>query len=200
MLVTAVLTWATAPGAAKAVNVPLTCSRGPSGQHHDMLIAVPQSVPEGSTFSVRIDGTDSGPISHTGLNYIHDMETELLVPSGTTYVEGSARIVPGTGSENVRADARVVRRGNTITHVLPGHVENGSSYTPPSFEFQLKVTASAGTKIVQKFSQYRVKANAFIIGDVHTTCDPTPKPYGVASTTVTPPAEVETGTPTDPVR
>ncbi len=182
------LTWATNPEAATAVRIPMVCSKGPSGQHCDLSITVPKTVQEGSTFSVRIDATDSGKISHTGLNYIHDMSTELLVPQGTAYVQGSARIIPDTGSQNVRAGARVSHQGATIRQVLPARVENGSSYTSPSFEFQLKVTAAAGTNIVQRFSQYRVTANAFIIGDVHTVCDPTPKPYGFATTSITPAA------------
>jgi hypothetical protein len=184
--------WTTVPDAATSVRIPLNCSRGPSGQHCDLIVTVPQSAAEGSTISVRVDGTDSGKVSHTGLNYIHDMTTELLVPSGTMYVTGSGKIIPGTGTENVRPGATVAHRGAAIVMTLPAHVEDGASYTPPSFEYQLKVTASAGATIVHKFSQYRVTANAFIIGDVHTTCDPTPKPYAVGRTSVTaadPPAQ-----------
>jgi hypothetical protein len=184
-IIAASIAWTTVPDAATAVRVPLTCNRGPSGQHAELLVTVPASIEEGATLTARFDGKNSGPISHTGLNYIHDMTTELLVPTGATYVEGSAHIIPNTGTQNVRAGAKVTRAGNTITLVLPAHVEDGSNYTPPSFEFQVKVTAAAGAKIPQRFSQYRVTANAIIVGDVHTVCDPTPKPYTVGTTTVT---------------
>ena len=179
--------WTSAPAAGTAVRIPLTCSRGPSGQTCELIMSVPQTAAEGSTISVRVDGIDSGKISHTGLNYIHDMTTELLVPSGTMYVAGSGKIIPGTGTQNVRPGARVAHQGAAIVMTLPAHVEDGSSYTPPSFEFQVKVTAAAGAKIPQRFSQYRVTANAIIVGDVHTVCDPTPKPYTVGTTTVTAP-------------
>lgn len=181
----AALAWTTLPEAATAVSVPLSCDQGPSGQHADLLVTVPSSVPEGGTFTVRIDGRNSGKISHMGLRYIHDMTTEVLLPSGAGYVDGSARIVPKTGSPNVRPGASVTRQGNAITLVLPAHVEDGSDYTPPSFEFELRATAAAGAKIVQRFSQYRVTAKAIIVGDVHTVCDSVPKPYAIGSTTVT---------------
>jgi hypothetical protein len=177
------LMYSTTPSAGTAVTVPLSCSKGPSGQTANLSITVPRSVAEGATFTVRIDGKDSGKISHTGLKYIHSMTTELVIPAGTTLV--SARVVPDTGTANVRPGAKVVTAGSTLALVLPARVEDGSSYTPPSFEFQLKVTATAGTAVVQKFSQYRVTANAIIIGDVRTVCDPTPKPYSIATTTVT---------------
>ncbi|MBI5537254.1 MAG: hypothetical protein HY898_31320 [Deltaproteobacteria bacterium] len=183
-VIVASVAWTTVPEAATAVSVPLSCTRGPSNQRAELLVTIPASVEAGSTFTARFDGKNSGPISHTGLNYIHEMTTELLVPTGATYVEGSAHIIPNTGTANVRAGARVTKQGNTITLFLPAHVEDGSNYTPPSFEFQVKVTAAAGAKVAQRFSQYRVTANAIIVGDVHTVCDPTPKPYTVGTTNV----------------
>jgi hypothetical protein len=135
---------------------------------------------------VRIDGVDSGKISHVGLRYIFGMQSQWLVPKGTEYVDGSARIVPNTGSPAVRTGASVIYRSGTITLVLPAHVDSGSSYTPPSFEFGLAVNAPAGTLIAQSFARYRVTANAFLVGDVDTTCEPTPKPFAVSTTRVEP--------------
>jgi len=126
--------------ATTSVSVPLSCDRGPSGQHADLIVDVPAMVDAGQVFTVRIDGRSSGIISHTGLRYIHDMTTSVLVPAGTAYVSGSARIVPNTGTANVRPGARGSKQGGT--------------------------------------------AKAIIIGDVHTVCDPTPKPYSIGSTTV----------------
>jgi hypothetical protein len=189
-MIAASIAWTSIPDAATAVRVPLTCNRGPSGQHSELLVTVPTSIEQGATLTARFDGKSSGPISHTGLNYIHDMTTELLVPAGATYIDGSAHIIADTGTPNVRAGARIARTGSSLTMVLPAHVEDGSSFTAPSFEFQVKVTAAAGAKIAQRFSQYRVTANAIIVGDVHTVCDPTPRPYTVGTTTVTaPPAQ-----------
>jgi hypothetical protein len=170
----------------RRVGIPLVCSRGPSGQRHDVAITAPAGVASGSRYIVRVDGVDTGKISHIGLHYIFDMQSQWLIPKGTEYVDGSARIVPGTGSPAVRPGARVVYRSGTVTLVLPAHVDNGSSYTPPSFEFELAVNAPAGTVLTQSFATYRVMANAFLVGDLETSCDPTPKPFAVAQTRVEP--------------
>ena len=172
-------------GAATEARVPLVCSRGPGGQQYAAVVTLPSQAAEGATYSVRIDGVTSGAISHTGLKYIHDMTTEYSLPAGTSYVEGSLRLVPGTGTANVSADARVAHDGARIRLTLPGKVESGSSYTAPSFEFQLKVTAKAGASLPVQLLQYRVRANAIIVGDVDTTCDPNPKPYSIGTTRVT---------------
>lgn len=177
-----------APDAARAgtsVSVPIECSRGPSGQSFRTTISIPAQVTQGEKFTVRVDGVSSGTISHTGLRYIHDMVTEYLLPQGATLVAGSLHLVPGTGSANVTPTASVTRVGNTIRLALPGRVDDGSSYTPPSFEFQLEATAAAGGKIAFQFSQYRVTAKAVIVGDVDTVCTPKPQPYTLATTTVT---------------
>lgn len=182
--------WSASLQAGSAVSVPLACDHGDSGQHADLVVTVPATAPEGSTFTVRVDGRSSGKVSHTGLRYIHDMTTQLLLPSGAAYVDGSARIIPDTGTPNVRPGASVRRQGDSIVLSLPGEVEDGSSFTPPSFEFQVKVTAAAGAKVLQRFAQYKVTAKAILIGDVLTTCEPRPKPYTIGSTTVTaPPAQ-----------
>ena len=173
------------PAAApRRVSIPLDCSRGPSGQMQNVVITVPAHVPAGSRYTVRVDGVDSGKISHTGLRYIFDMGYAWPVPPGARYVEGSARIVAGTGSENVRPGARIVQASGSVDSVIPAHVEDGSSYTPPSFEFELDVTGPPGTSITQSFSGYHVTAHAFLVGDVHTSCEPVPRPFPVAVTRV----------------
>lgn len=167
-------------GASVAVKAPMVCSRGPSDTAYTAVLTLPASAPTGSSFTVRVDSLSSGIISHTGLNYIFDMTTDYPVPSGTTYVEGSARVVPETGTPNVRDGARAWQDAAGIHLALPAHVPNGSSYTPPSLEFAVKITAAAGSNVAIKFSHYEVTANAIIVGDVHTVCDPTPKPYALA--------------------
>jgi len=169
------------------VTAPLVCSRGPSGQAFRASVTVPTSQPTGSRFKVRIDSFASGKISHLGLNYIFDMSTDYQIPKGTKYVEGSVRVVPATGSANARS-ARVWYDASGIHLVIPARVENGGSYTPPSLEFQLEVTATAGTELLLKFSRTRVSANVFLLGNVHTTCVPEPAPYPIARTRTIPPA------------
>ncbi|MGZ3453255.1 MAG: hypothetical protein ACXVEF_26870 [Polyangiales bacterium] len=174
-------------GAAVVAKVPIECTHGPSGQTFRATVTMPQEIAQGATFTVRIDATPSGTISHTGLNYIHDMTTDYLVPPGTTYVPGSLRILPNTGTANVATTARVGKVGNILRLTLPAHVENDSSYTPPSIELKLQATGAAGSKIGFQFWQYRVSANAIFVGDVDTTCTPKPQAYTIATTTVTAP-------------
>ena len=165
-------------------SAPMTCSQGPKAQRFAVALTLPRDVEQGSTYSVRIDGVPSGTIAHFGLNYVHDMATDYVVPAGATYVAGSARIVPGTGTPNVAAGARVWQQAELIRMVLPGQVASGSSYTPPSIEFQLKATAPAGASLALRFLEYRVAANAFLVGEVQTSCEPTPKPYTLGATRV----------------
>jgi hypothetical protein len=185
-LVAVGLAFAPATRAAKTITIPLICHSGPSGQVIRLSVTVPPTATEGSSFGVRIDGVDTGKISHVGLRYIHDMTTELLIPDGTSLVDGSLRIVPETGTANVRRGARVARQRSVIRLVLPAHIEAGQSYTPPSFEFVLKVTAAAERKIVHRFSRWEVTANAILLGDLRMTCDANPRPYPVAITTIKP--------------
>jgi hypothetical protein len=106
---------------------------------------------------------------------------------GTTYVAGSARLVPGTGTANVTAFARVWHEAGLIRMLLAGRVVSGSSYIPPSIEFQLVASAPDGSSLALAFWEYRVTAHAFFVGDVRTTCEPTAKPYTLGTTFVTAP-------------
>lgn len=185
LLATAVLLVATiaSGGSTADRTVPLKCTRGPDGQSYRNIVTMPSSQPVGSTFTIRIDAV-SIPISHFGLRYIHNMTADYTVPAGTTYVEGSARIVPGTGSANVRANARVSHDAGGIHMLLPDHVDNGTSYTAPSIEFQVKVTGAAGSVAPLGFVGTGVDASAVILGNVHTACTPSPQPYTLASTRI----------------
>jgi hypothetical protein len=166
------------------VVIPLVCSRGPSGQRFEVSVSAPATVAPAAVFTVRIDGTSSGKISHMGLNYVHDIAYEYPIPAGAAYLDGSAHVIADTGTANVRAGARVSYANGALTLVLPGRVEDGSSYTPPSFEFQLRAMAVPGAVIALAFASYRITANAFLVGDLKTSCDPTPKPYPVGATHV----------------
>jgi hypothetical protein len=181
------LTKASAAGA-HTVRAPLVCSNGPSGQSLRAVVTVPASQETGTRFTVRIDSFPSGKVSHFGLNYIFDMATDYHLPAGTKYVEGSARVVPGTGSVNIRRGARVWHDASGIHLLLPARVENGGSYTPPGLEFQLDVTARAGSELELKFGRSRVSANVVLLGNVHTTCVPKPAPYTIGRTRALAPA------------
>jgi hypothetical protein len=183
-ITTLTLLGAAAPALGGRLSVPLVCTKGPSDQHYDISPVIPASVAPGATFTMRIDGVSSGTISQTGLHYIHDMTYEYLLPEGASYVDGSARIVPGTGTANVQKGARVAQSGGKVTLTLPGRVEEGTAYTPPSFEVDLKAPAAGGASLALRFAQYRVTANAIVIGDVGATCDPKPKPFVVGTTAV----------------
>jgi len=167
------------------VRAPLACTPGAGDQYFTANVTLPAEAVEASTYTVRIDSAPSGTISHTGLRYLHDLATDYVLPRGATYVAGSARIVPGTGTANVTPGARVWHEAGMLHVLLPGTVENGSSYTPPSVEVQLKVAAAAGAKLPVKLSQVRATANVFLLGDMKSSCDPTPKPYVLGTTTVT---------------
>jgi hypothetical protein len=178
-----------APAVSSRVAIPLNCSRGPSRQEHHVAISAPAVVAPGSKYKVRVDGLDSGKVSHMGLNYIFGMWEEWPVPPGTRFVEGSAHVLPGTGSANVREGARLGQRvvggaTQSISLVSPARVQNGESYTPPSLEFELEVTAPAGASIVQQYAGFNVTANAIFMGDLVTTCTPDPKTFALAVTKV----------------
>ncbi len=181
----AALVATTSSGARQRVWVPIRCSRG-GGQSLDMMVTLPSTQAAGARITVQIAGLPSGKISHFGLNYIHDQGIDYLVPAGARYVEGSARFLPGTGTPNVRAGARAWRDASGIHTLLPARVENGSNYTPPILEFQLDLVAAAGTAVTLKLDGYRVTANAFLVGDVHTACSPDPRPFAIGATLVTP--------------
>jgi hypothetical protein len=175
-----------ADAAGKKHQVPLTCSKG-GDQVHSIDVAAPDRAAQGSKYTVRVDGYPSGKIEHAGLNYIHDMEVEYVVPAGTKYVEGSGKIVPNTGTPNVAATARVTHDKGIVHFVLPAKIEAGQSYTPPSFEFQLEITAAPGNELPLKMLRYSVVANAVVVGDTKAVCDPKPSPYPLVTTTVTKP-------------
>jgi hypothetical protein len=182
-------------GAESTVRAPLQCSRGPGGQFFTASVTAPSSQPEGSTYTVRIDSVPSGEITHTWLRYVHDMATDYLLPAGTVFVPGSAHFVPRTGTANVLPGARVWHENGLLRVVLPAHVDNGSGYTPPSVELQLRVTAARGARLSLKLAQVRVAANVLLLGDVHTDCNPDPRSYVLATTVVTPAASAApTGT------
>jgi len=170
----------------------MRCSRGDAkNQAFNAVVTFPSSVSEGSTVTVRIDSVPSSKLSHFGLNYIWDMTTEYVIPDGATYVPGSAHIVADTGTANVRTGASVAQFGRRLRVVLPAHVANGSTYTPPSVEFALRIDAHGGTPLALAFAHYEVSANVFLLGNLTTTCEPNPNPYPIGMTLVDPHGAVQ---------
>jgi hypothetical protein len=184
-----VLTGLAMATAAIHVTLPLVCNKGPSGQRFDVGVTLPSSVEAGATYAVRLDGSNSGKISHFGLNYLHDMTVEYVLPTGTSYVEGSAKFVAGTGTSNVLVGPRLWQRGGIVTMQLPGKVENGTDYTPPSITLQVRASGAPGSQAVLGFSRFQLKANAFLVGDVAVSCGPASSPYPIGATLITAPSQ-----------
>jgi hypothetical protein len=172
---------------AASVKAPMICSRGSDAQFFRARVTLPEAVPSGSVYTVRIDSVASATISGTGLNYLHDMLTDYFLPAGASYVPSSARIVGETGTENVRAGARAFLEHGFLRFHLPGHVENGSSYTPPSLEFQLLATAPAGSALPIQFVRHRLSANVFLLGNLDVVCTPSAGAVTIGTTRVTAP-------------
>jgi len=169
------------------VTAPLVCTQGPSDKRFEANVSGPESVAPGGTFTVRIDAIPSGEVSGFGLNHIREMTTDYLLPAGGTYVEGSARVVPDTGTTNVRAGATLTVEGKRLRLMLPARVEEGGSYTPPSIEVTLRADTAAGTTLALGFSRLWLTVNAIVVGDMRVTCDPKPQPFVLPGTKVVAP-------------
>jgi hypothetical protein len=169
------------PAGAESTAPPLVCSQGPAGQRFHAGVTMPAQAEAGSIYAVRIDGVSSGKVTHFGLNYIHDMTVDYVFPA-SAYVEGSAQLVPGTGTANVIAGANLSYGAGLLEMNLPGKVGDGSQYTPPSVQFQLRASGAPGSPTRVSFSRFRLRANAIVVGDVDVSCEPTPKPYPIGTT------------------
>jgi hypothetical protein len=188
-LLVASTTWAAnapGPGEPVFIKAPMVCSRGPDEQYFETHVTIPPAAPTGSTYAVRIQAAPSPKISGIGLNYLHDMLTDFYVPEGASYVAGSAHVVDGTGSENVRPGARALYDRGFVRLHLPGHVENGSTFTPPALEFQLRVTAAPGASLPVRWVRHRVTANVFLLGNLDVVCTPEAGALTLGTTGVTP--------------
>jgi hypothetical protein len=183
----ATLFTATAVGREVAVHAPIECTRGPGGQRWSAVVSVPAEHPAGGRFAVRIDSAPSGTLAHIGLNYITDMTTDWQVGPGARVVDGSVRVVPDTGTPNVRPGARAWSDASGVHLALPGRVENGEGYTPPSVELEVEVTAAPGGAVTVLFDRQAVTANAIVVGDVRTVCTPRPRPFVIGTTRVVAP-------------
>jgi len=173
------------PSGAESSSALLVCSRGPAGQRFHVSVTMPSSAPAGSIYAVRLDGVSSGKISHFGLNYIHDMTVDYVLPAGASYVEGSARVIEGIGTANVLAGLRLSHHAGVLTMVLPARVENGSEYTPPSVRFQLRAIGQPGTWAAVSLRDFNLTANAVVVGDVGVACHPAMSPYTLGTTLIT---------------
>jgi hypothetical protein len=168
---------------AERVTPLLVCSRGPSGQRFNAGVTIPSRVEPGSTYTVRIDGVSSGKISHFGLNYLHDMTVDYVLPEAA-YVDGSARVIPGTGTANVAQSTRLSYHGGVLTMALPGKVLEGTEYTPPSISVELRAVGAPGSRAAISLRQFRLTANAFLVGEVPVSCEPAVKPSPIGTTLI----------------
>lgn len=185
-MVAACLAAPLAGGHERAASVPMECSRGGGGQHYRAVVTAPEAAASGARFTVRIDATPSGTLAYTGLRYITDMTTDWQVGPGARVVD--VRVVPETGSANVRPGARAYHDGEGVHLALPARVENGDGYTPPSVEVELELTAAPGGSASVLFDRQSVTANVLVLGDLRTVCVPRPRPSPIATTRATDPA------------
>ena len=81
--------------------------------------------------------------------------------------------------------AHVWHDGNGIHLILPTHIANGSTYTPPSVELRLRVNGPPRGNIQIKFVHYAVTVNVVVLGDVHATCAPAGGPHPIGTIQVT---------------
>jgi hypothetical protein len=174
------------PASADHTSATLACTRG-GEQRFNVALTLPARADAGSVYTVRIDGTSSGKISHFGLNYLHDMTVDYVLPPGTSYVEGSAQLVPGTGTANVLPSARLSHRAGVVTLALPGRVAEGTDYTPPSISLQLRAVGAPGSSAPIALRRFRLTANAFLVGEVSVSCEPAVKPAVLGTTLITEP-------------
>jgi len=171
------------------VRVPMKCSRGPEDVVFRAVAVYPNAPPMGSIFTIRLDSEPSGPIEHVGLNYIHSMTSVYVVPAGLRYVNGSAHVVAATGTRNVRPGARAWQEAGRGFLFLPARIKSGTSFTPPSLAFDLRADAAPGTRLALALGHYSVVANAFLVGDLRTDCDPVAAPNRIAVLRIDPPVE-----------
>lgn len=173
------------------VRLPMKCSRGPSTQYFDAAVTMSAVEQRGATVTVRIDSKPSGTIEHFGLHYIADMTTDYAIPPGATYVENSLRLVKDTGTANVSTTAKAWQDAAGIHLSLPARVKNGSSYLPPSLEFELTIDPRAPAHISVEFAHYEVTANVVLLGNLRTICEPSAPPATIGVTRVEPASPVQ---------
>jgi hypothetical protein len=176
-----------ATAAADRVTPLLVCTKGPDGQRFNAGVTLPSRAAPGAVYTVRIDGVSSGKISHFGLNYLHDMTVDYVLPAGA-YVDGSAQIIPGTGTANVTPSTRLSYHDGVLTMALPGRVLEGTDYTPPSISVQLRAIGAPGSRAEVSLRRFRLTANAFLVGEVPVSCEPVVKPSPIGVTLITDPA------------
>jgi hypothetical protein len=172
---------------AKKVALSMSCDHGPGEQKFQADVSGPESVVVGGTFTVHLDGVPSDEVTGFGLNHIRDMTTDYVLPAGGSYVEGSARVVPDTGTPNVRGGATLTVEGKRLRLVLPARIADGEFYTPPSVEVTLRADSAAGTTLALGFSRFRLTVNAVVVGDMRVTCEPKPRPFALPGTKVVAP-------------
>lgn len=160
----------------------LHCSHG----EDQLLVAkvtMPTSHHANKPFVVRIESMPSGKITHMGLHYIFNMATDYVLPPDLKYVAGSAKFVPGTGSANVRADAKIWHDHAGIHTMLPTRIEAGDGYTPPTVEFKVRIHGMPENPLGVELAHYSVSANVSVVGDMDTHCEPIQKPGVLATVT-----------------
>ncbi|HLS77077.1 MAG TPA: hypothetical protein VK083_09835 [Nocardia sp.] len=178
------------PANAATVDVNWSC-RGTIfgiGQTSSMATTVtgtaPASASSGSAVAITLTpGVSTVPSSASGftVNNISNLKMTFPTPANSTLVSASAS--GGTVSGTVSTS------GGNVVLTVPGPIPGGTSFTPPAVT--INVTAgSPGTPITSKYAGtsysnpgMTMTTNVALIGNVATSCYPSPSPT-LTTTTV----------------
>ncbi|MCB1039140.1 MAG: hypothetical protein KDA94_06370, partial [Acidimicrobiales bacterium] len=139
---------ATQGGSASAANVSQVVDCGIGGsQTMALTTTAPATATLGSNFHVKIAPSSGGTASGAE---IKNMVTSFQIPSGATYVTGSAALSGGSGTLGATS---VSVSGGVIQVKVPGPVANGASFTNPTLDFDLTASGTVGQTLKMTFKQ-----------------------------------------------
>lgn len=165
----------------------MACNNGPSTQTFDAVVTMVRSAAAGTTLTVRVDGTPAPPESHVGLYFLYNFVTEFRL-TGARLVEGSLRVLPDTGTANMRPGTRVTAEaGGVLRLVNPAQIPNGAAFNTPSFEFSMVLDGAPGTEARLLFQRYSLDARVFLLGNINTHCTPRANPSVLGAVRITAP-------------
>jgi dehydratase len=157
----------------------------------------PATVTVGGSYTDAIsEGVVAVPATETELGQTVTLtsETDILnvftAPTGTT-ISGTPTL---SGGSVAGGTPTIATSGSTVTVTIPGPVDGGTSFTAPTVNITLKVTAAVGATIGDAFPTVTPTANIVFAGtpiSASTACTPaaTPATYDatsvVAATTTT---------------
>ena len=185
------LAGATPAFAASAVSNTYSCSA--LGQSAPSTFAwasnAPSSIATGATYTDALtESPVAVPSSQTAVGItltvvnISAITIVASAPTGTT-LNGTPTLSGGSGA----GSSSIATSGNTVTVTIPGPVAGGATYTAPTINLPLKVTAASGSHISDAFptEAFSVSVTGAVTTVVSTSCAPAASPSILATTSVT---------------